>query len=543
MTSNRQFTTRLSQLVDWEESNDYSKIIDQLNDHFDSDVKKILEKWTSDDTLSNDEEHYLKSYSNIHLSLVKYCLFYADTQPEIQVLTDKLRGRLFERKQIETLGETVNAICEQQSNSGRRFNENDPVFVDLMKLIDARSLTYRLVPQNTGVNSDLDDALNDCLLHSQAKSYLHTVRTNSNTISDLSISYQHQFFIGCCTFGVALFQGNKEKLKDDEKYDKYICSLVKYVRVMLNRTDSNENPSIHYCLRGIFALLTNSIPDAYWLDIINKGLAVDADENAQMRNPFNLDFFSLIINKLLAAKNLQTKTSQSMFNDETLLIDSTMVFLVKWADTERSTEDNEHEKSSSKNELLHNLQFDESFQQTTQILIPYIDAKYDRLRLMTLAMLSILMTSQDFQNFKSTKPHMAKDLVKLTFNFLDRAAKNKEYKYKGISLQTLLHYLHRFLIQDFIKRETLPYLSQIITYAKASNEDAVKILRRLTTDSDLLNQLKKDKHFTQFIDKDAEIQFAKTSKLYQIIKDIRENLSPPQPQPKSTKKPSGQSSN
>lgn len=544
MTSTRQFTSRLSQLAEWEKSNEYLKIIDELNEHFDSDANKILEKWTSAEPLSTEENQYLKFYSNIHLSLVKYCLFHSNTKPEIQALIDKLLGRLFQVRQIETLAETVNSIRNQQSDGNPSINENDPVFVDLMKLIDARSLTYRLIADVDRANVELDDALNDCLLHSQTKSYLRDVLSNKDTPSNQPITYQHQFFLGCCTFGVALFQGNKEKLKDDEKYDKHICSLVKYVRIMLNRTDSTDNPSIHYCLRGIFALLTNSIPHAYWLDIMNKGLIEDADENAQMKNPFNLDLFSLIINKLLTSEILQEKTKQSTLNDETLLIDSTMVFLVRWADTERNTEDNEDEKSSSTNQLLHNLQCEKAFERTTQILIPYIDAKYDRLRLLTLAILSILMNNQDFEKFKSVKPHMAKDLIELTFNFLDRASKEQEQKYKGISVDTLLHYLYRFLIQDFIKRETLPYLPNIIAYAKALNEYAVKILRRLTTDSEVLDQLRKDQNFKQFVDKDADVRFPKTSRLYPTIVDIRQNVSPPAPSPpKSVPKSSGPSSN
>ena len=542
MTNNQQFTSRLSELVNLEKSNNYSTVIDALNDHFDSHVNNILEKWTSYQTLTNDEKNYLKSYSNIHLSIVKYCLFHSNTLPEIQTLINQLSERLFQRTQIETLATTVDFIRNQQSNSTRRINENDPIFLELMKLIDARSLTYRLIKDIGRTNAALDDALNDCLLHSHSTSYLHTVRKNEKSDPNMPITYQHQFFLGCCTFGVALFYGNKEKLKDKPEYDKHVCLLVKYVRIMLKRTDFVDNPSIHYCLRGIFALLTNSIPHQYWLDIMNKGLADNANENAQEKNPFNLDLFSLIINKLLASKTFQKKTESSILNDETLLIDSTMVFLVNWTDTERNLDDNEEitERPSSINQLLHYIQSDESFKNTNQILIPYINAKYDRPRLMTLSILSILMNYEDFEKLQSTKPRMSKDLVELIFSFLDQAAKQHDQIYKGISLDTLLRYLYRFLVQDFIKRETLPYLSRIIDYARSLHKYALKILRRLTMDLKFQKELGENQDLKQFLDHDADLRYTKNSTMYPIITEIRQNLKPLPPAPQQ---PSGLSLN
>lgn len=549
MTSSQGFATRLSDLLDLEKRKDYDTVIDQINDDFGSDVDRILEKWRLHQTLTKDEKKYLESYSNIYLSIVKHCLFYVNIQPGISELISKLRERLFQCTQIVTLGTTINFIRNQQPNDTRRIDENDPIFIDLMKLIDARSLTYRLIKDIDRINADLDDALNDCLLHAISKSYLHKVKKTEQTDPNRSITYQHQFFLGCCTFGVALFQGNKEKFKNERKYDEHVCLLVKYVRIMLERTDFVENSAIHYCLRGIFALLTNSIPHQYWLDIMNHGLADGADKNAQEKNPFNLDLFSKIFHKLLAPNALQKKTQDATLNDETLLIDSTMVFLVKWADTQRDLDDNDKanpttDRSPSTNQLLHQIQLDPSFRNINQILIPYINAKYDRLRLMTLSILSILISNEDFENLQSKEAEMSKNLIELLLSFVDRAAEQQDRSYKGISLDTLLYYLYRFLIQDFIKRETPPHLSRIIKYARSHHEYALKILRRITLARDLQKVLREHQDLKQFLDVDANHLFTKNSIGYSIIEDIRQNLIPPPPAPpKAADKPSGLSSN
>jgi hypothetical protein len=532
MASSNSLTSRLAQLQEFEKSQNYSNIINSLNSSFDLDANNIIEKWTSNDTLSNDEKNYIDSYSNVQLSYVKYCCFYLNTTVDIQTLIEKLPGRLFQRTQVDKLADAVKFIREQRSTG----TEDDFMLIYMMRMIDARSLAYRLCFNNISIRpTALNDELYECLLHRQAKNYLYDIKSSNETNRKTFIDIRHQFFIGCCTFAVALYVENKEKLEPNEKNDKYICLLAKYVRIMLNKNDFIENESIHYCLRGIFALLTNCIPREYWLNIMNNGIDNENDENAQKKNPFNLNLFSLIINKLLASNTLQKKTEQSGLNDETLLLDAVLVFLVNWSDTQRDLDDDEENKTNNNNsspleqpnQLLHCLQSHKQFEQTAQIVVPYIDAKYDRLRLMALSILSNIMSEQDFEDLKNRKPNMAKDLVALLFDFIAQAAKQVDLKYKGIPFDTLLHYLLRFLVQDFIKEATLPYISQIVDYAKLQHLYPLKILLKISTSPKLKDNLSKDTYLKNFLDKDANTIYSANATMYRIVQYIRQNLAPP----------------
>jgi hypothetical protein len=175
------------------------------------------------------------------------------------------------------------------------------------------------------------------------------------------------------------------------------------------------------------------------------------------------------------------------------------------------------------------------FDRTIEIIIPYIDAKYDRLRLMALSILSNIMNNEDFKALKNQKPHMAKDLIKLLFDFIHQATQQPDHKYKGISFDMLLCYLLRFLVQDFVKKETLPYVSQIVNYAKHphlyDHSDLLKVLRKISTNPDLKNDLLKNDDLKQFLETDASDIYSANEKLYKIIKNIRQNLEPP---PKTT---------
>jgi len=450
--------------------------------------------------------------------------------------------RLFQRRQTEELANAVEFIREQQPNSNNSANENNLILVYIMRMIDARSLAYRLYFKNLDPPpKKLNDELIECLLHRHAKNYLYNVKSINTTNQNISIDYRHQFFIGCCTFAVALYEDNKERLKDNE-HNKYICLLAKYVRVMLSKTNFAENESILYCIRGILALLTNCIPTEHWLIIMNEALLNENNDNAQKKNPFNLDLFSLIINKLLTSKTLQKKTEESGSNDETILIDTVLVFLVKWSDTQRDLDnDDEEDKNDNNhlspfdepNQLLNCFRSHGQFQDTALIIIPYIDAKYDRLRLMALSILSNIMNDEDFEKLNTKKLDMAKDLVKLIFDFINQAAKPPDYKYKGISFDKLLNFLLRFLVQDFIKEETLPYISKIVDYAKHYNLYALKILRRISTSPKAKEGLSKDKDaaLTQFLKTDAENLYGNgvNEKMYKVVKDINQNLAPPPP--------------
>ena len=532
-------TSRLAQLKELEKSKDYSDIINNFNPDFDSDANRIIEKWASNETISNDEKKFIDSYSNIQFSYVKYCSFDWNTVADILALISKFPGRLFQRKQIEILADAVRFIREQGSTS----IEDEYMLNCIMRMIDTRSLAYRLCFKDIYDRrppTELNDELKECLMHRQTKNYLHDAKSNNDTNRNTSIDLRHQFFLGCCTFAVALYEKNKEELINN---DKFVYLLAKYIRVMLNKKDFKDNEGIHYCLRGIFALLTNYIPHDYWLNIMNNGLGNETDEDAQKKNPFNIDLFSLIINRLLAANTLQKKTEESNLNDETLLLDAVFVFLVKWSDTPRDLDDDEENSSSAPeqpNQLLHCLQSHQEFQQTAQILVPYIDAKYDRLRLMAISILSNIMSEQDFKDLENKKPHMAKDLVKLHFDFINQAEKQSGHAYKGIPFYTLLHSLLRFLVQDFIKKETLPYISQIVQYAKNQDIYPLKILLKISTDPKLCGDLSKNADLKKFLDTDADIIYGSNSNMYNIVKYIRQNLAPPtRPSSAKTVKSSG----
>jgi hypothetical protein len=533
MTSNTNFNSRLSQLEKFDNSKDYLMIVNTLTPDFDSGTNDIIEKWISNNTLSNDEKKYIDLYSNIQLSFVKHCFFNSNTIADVQTIIDKFRMRLFQVTQTATLAGAVEFIREQQPSSNNGANENDLILVYIMRMIDARSLAYRLYFQNLKPPpKKLDDELKPCLFDRHGKKYLYDVKSTDEINKNTLITYRHKFFIGCCTFAVALYEENKDMLTDNERNNKYICLLAKYIRIMLNKKDFAKNESILYCIRGIFALLTNCVPNEYWLKIINQALKNPTDDDAQQKNPFNLDLFSLIINQLLASNILQKKTEESSSNEETLLVDAVLVFLYKWSDTQTDDDDEEDNNNNSSpcdepNELLHCFRSNKQFEHIAEIIIPYTDAKYDRIRLMALSILSNIMNQQDFENLKNRKPNMAKDLLKVIFDFINQAVKQEKHKYKGITFDTLLRCLlrSRFLVQDSVKQEVLPYVSQLVGYAKDRNVYALKILRKISTNPDLQEDLLKNVHLKQFIETDANI-YEVNPRLYKIVKQLRQNLSP-----------------
>ena len=535
MATSNNFNSRLSQLQTLEKSQDYLNIINILNKDFDSDANNIIEKWTSNESLSNDDTKYIDLYSNIQLSYVKYCVFNWLTKDDVQTMIEKLPGRLFQKNQNKTLEKAVEYIREHPSSNTQDAAKDDLMLVSLMRMIDARSLAYRLCFEDIGIlPKNLNEELYKCLIYDQAKKYLSNVKSTNDNVS---IDLRHHFFMGCCTFAVALYRDNKEKLQNDEDTNKYIYVLAKYVRIVLNKNNFVKNKSLQYCVRGILALLTNCIPHEYWLDIMNKALADENDEDLQVKNPLNIDLFSSIVKNLLTPKILQEKTKESGSNDETLLLDTTMVFVVKWCDKqgELDNDDDEEDRNSTKksspedepNQLLRHFNSNEQFQNIAKNIIPYIDAKYDRLRLLAISLLSNIMSAEDFSKLHKNKEDMAKDLVKLIFNFIDQAEKQTGHTFKGISFNTLLDYLLRFLVQDFIKQETILYVSQIVKYAEHYHLYALKILRRISTAPHLIKELTKNADLKRFLETDADNLYRSNEKMYKVIKSIRENLTPP----------------
>jgi hypothetical protein len=532
MASSNDFNSLLSQLQELEKSKDYLNFGKTKNIDFDP---KISGKWISNDTLSTEEKTFIDLYSNLQLSFVEYCLFNSDTKEDVQPMIEKFPGLLFKKSQTDVLAEAVEFIRTQSSNNNNSVKEDDLILVYLMRMIDARSLAYRLCFIELSPPPDrLNKELKACLADRQGKDYLYDIKSNNETDKNLPITDRHKFFIGCCTFAVALYEGNRDYLKDNDGDNKYICLLAKYVRILLTKENFAKNESILHCIRGVLALLTNCVPTASWLTIMNDALANENNEDAQAKNPFNINLFSLIINKLLASASLQIKAKESGSNKEILLLDTALVFLNKWSDTQADLSDEVDENNNSSpfdkpNQLLRCFCSHEEFQQTVKIIIPYVDVKYDRLRLMAVSILSLTMDAQDFEDLNKRQPNITKDLIKLIFEFINQAEKRPNHKYKGISFELLLRYLLRFLLQDSVKEETLPYVSKIVDYAQKHHLYALKILRKISINPKLRDNLLKNVQLEQFLKTGANDLYSVNPKMYKIVEDIRRNLVPPKP--------------
>ncbi|CAF3698297.1 unnamed protein product [Rotaria sordida] len=559
MTSNNDFNSLLSQLQELEKSKNYLTIGNTLDRRFDSKMNDIIRKWISNDRLSNEENQFIDLYSNLQLYFVEYCFFDSQSTINNEDIIELFRTCLFRAKQIDDLKQAVIFIRDEQP-SNDNINE-DEMLIYLMRMLDARSLAYRLCfKELTLPPRNLNNELNLCLTHLHAKNYLYNMKSNNNTNKNMYISYRHQFFIGCCTFAVALFDENKHSLKNDDN-KKYICLLAKYIRIVLNIKDFEQNKSFLYCLRGILALLTNCVPTENWMHIINRALANPNDDDAQQANPFNIDLFSLIIVRLLGSKTLRDKAIRSDSNDIISLVDVALIFLNKWYATSRDLDDDDDDGddgnnntsslSDEPNQVLRLLRssivvdgklttlVDENLNtsrktnrnkdrqlNTSQIIIPYIDAKYDRIRLMAMSILSTIMNYQDFKDLQEKKPNMAKDIVKLIFDFIDRAIAQGTLQYRGISFELLLRYLLRFLVQDFVKKQTIPYIPKIITYAEQRHLNALKILRKISSSPDMKQDLRNNSELKEFLTTKANALFASDPRMKNIIEQIRQNLAP-----------------
>ncbi|CAF4823751.1 unnamed protein product, partial [Rotaria sp. Silwood2] len=329
MAGNNDFDSLLLQLQELDKSKDYLTIGNTLDRRFDSKINDIIRKWISNNRLSNEEKTFIDLYSSLQLYFVEYCFFDSQSITNNEDIIELFRTCLFRAKQIDDLKQAVIFIRDEQP-SKETASEEDEMIIYLMRMLDARSLAYRLCfkdlkppPRN------LNNELNLCLIHLHAKNYLYNMKSNTNTNKNMHVSYRHRFFIGCCTFAVALFDENKRCLKNDDN-KKYICLLAKYVRIVLSTKNFEQNKSFLYCLRGILALLTNCVPTENWIQIINRALANPNDDDAQEANPFNTELFSLIIVRLLGSNTLRNKAIRSDSNDSTSLVDVALIFLNKW---------------------------------------------------------------------------------------------------------------------------------------------------------------------------------------------------------------------
>jgi hypothetical protein len=537
MTDNNDFDSLLSKLQQLKNSKDYLSISNTLDHHFHPIINNIIQKWISNGILSNEEKEFFDLYSNLQLSFVEYCFFNSDTTANIQTMITKFPGNLFKKTQTDVLADAVAFIRKGYFNNSNDSTKEDLILVYIMRMLDARSLAYRLCFKDLiSPPRNLNSELHECLTHRQAKNYLYGVKSMDKTNTNMFIDSRHKFFIGCCTYAIALFDENKGFLKNDDQ-NKYICLLAKYVRSMLNQKNFQQDKSILYCLRGVLALLNNCVPTDNWLPIINKALANENDDDAQQANPFNIDLFSLIINRLLGSNILRDKAIQSNSYDATSLVDVALIFLNKWFDTSSDLDDDDdddNDKNNNKSVSTHepnqvlrllrsNIKIGENVS-TSQIIIPYFEAKYDRLRLMAISTLSVIMSYKDFKDLEKKKINMAKDIVTLIFHFIDRAVAQETHQYKGISFERLLCYLLRFLVQDTIKAQTVLYVSQIIDYAKSRHIYALKILRKLSTSPDIQKLLLQNANLEGFLKTDADHIYKPNQKMYKYIEDIRQNL-------------------
>ena len=539
MALNEELTILIDDLIELTHEKNFLVIAEKIDQHYDASIKRILTNWMTDIAVNDTEKKFLDLYSSLQLSFVEHFYLNFNQSDDNADLIRILRKSLFRNKQIEILKDIVIFIREEQKQN--RFNvENDVMFVYLMRMFDSRTLAYRLCAAGLSPPpNDLIEELLLCFNHRDIKLYLYEIKeydANSNRKSiDEFISYRHQFFIGCCTFAVATFQSNRDLLSNEDQ-KKIIYLLAKYLRVIMNTENFTRKNSYLYCLRGILTILTNGLKTDEWIKIINHALSHPQDVDAQRVNPFNWDLFTLLIMQLFGSEFLQKRAIESVYCLETTLIDVAFVFLNKWSDTLTDQDDDDNSRqivTSNRTNQVHLLLSSTLVKQDTkivpsQIIIPYINAKYDRIRLMVLATLSEIMNFQDFQALQSKHNRLGEDLVKLLFDFVERALMNPMRQYKGISFERLLRYLFRFLNQDFIKQHTIAYISTLVTLAGQHHFYALKILRRISSSPAMKNALLENEQLVSLINRDAVILFDTNPKMKSLIVQIRDSLFPEQ---------------
>ena len=548
MASNQNFHSLLSALKELTQTDDHRKIAQALNVSFDTTIKDIFTKWINNESITDEERGWLDLYSQLQLFFVERCLLNSNEANEDAETIICFPRYLFRSKQTDILKEVVTFVREEQKVTSAS-TESDSMFVYLMRMLDARALAYPLCfkslkPPPTSLNEELSL----CITHPDAMQYLQAIEPLSE--NDTSgprtelLHYRHQFFIGCCTLSVALFESNHQIfIKSDPK--KYICALATYVRLMLKEKDFAQSQASVYCLRGIMTILTNCVPTDSWLRIINRALAEGSDEDARKENPFNRELFQLIIHRLIGSPLLRNQATLSEVCQGTLLVDIALIFLNKWSDTGDSLTNNDDDAEEDNdpsapptetNQVFALLRADAELDgnlKASQIIVPYIDAKYDRLRLMALATLSNIMEFTDFENLQISKPNMVHDVVKLLFYFIDRAFANPKKEFKGISFNRLLRYLFRFLAQDVVKNQTITYVSELVTFARNFHIYALKILERISSALALKEALLSNEAFRTFFDNDASIQYESNSSMKKLSDQICRNLKWKQPEESS----------
>ena len=533
MAADQTCNTLLTCLEELAKTDDHCAIGQALDVRFDSTIKGIFDKWMSNEMITVSERRLLNLYSQLQLVFVERCFLTSNRTAEDEETIRSFPQYLFRIKPIKILAEVVIFIRDTQQVTDRS-TEQDWMFIYLMRMLDARALAYRLCFKSLQiVPTGLNEELLACVTPDNAEQYLHAAKTlGDNGLSGSSVDvldYRHQFFIGCCTFSVALFDSNHDIFTKPE-HKKYIFVLVEYLTTTLKRKDFAEDLASVYCLRGILAILTNCVPRDNCLRIINRALADGSDEETQKENPFHRELFVIIIDRLLASPILKNQAMLSEPCPATLLVDIALIFLNKWFDTLESFHDDDDDASGpppEPNEVLRLLRADTKYTEglmVSQIIAPYIDAKYDRLRLMALATLSSIMNNTDFEQLQTSKPDMVCDIVQLLFGFIDRAYEHQPKQFKGIPLDHLLSYLYRFLSQDVVKEQAICFVTKLVHFANNRQWYVLKILQRISSSLKVKPDLLKNEAFQKFFNHDADILYANDQSVKKIIGQIRQDL-------------------
>ena len=513
-------------------STDINLIADTLSENFAKETKTILSDWRSQNNFDIEKKQYLDLISQLEFRVVKEYLSMQNEGHENKSNVNKLPKCLFRTNQIDSLKDTVIFIRDDD-----KYNDEDIVLSYIIRMLDARTLSYRLCwevlqPHPKELNSELVH----CLNHKRAKNCFDQLIFP--TLSLKISKYQREFFIGCCTMAVALYLENKELLKSSD-HKKFIYRLSKYVRIILNDTNFHQDPTNIYCLRGIFAILNNCVPTKSWLDIINKALNTQ-EETFQRENPFNEDLFRCIINNLFGSKEIQSKAISSSISDEALLVDVALVFLYKWcytasADTDEYNHQNDLNLNRSQNldqpisnEVVNYLRSSGDHgdvESRAMNVYAYTKAKYDRIRLMAFATLVNVMDYKIFQSIKHSDQNAAQDLVSLIFEFIEKAeTAGLKREYKGITFELLLRFLLRFTVQDFIKKEVIHHLPKLIKYAENHEIYALQVIRRISFDRDLRIKLSTNKDLEKYLNVTVIDRASVNQKFKEIAEQIKENL-------------------
>ena len=167
----------------------------------------------------------------------------------------------------------------------------------------------------------------------------------------------------------------------------------------------------------------------------------------------------------------------------------------------------------------------EAHGEKTKLILRYLQARNGRTRLMAFALLANMMNYKDLNELEKTHPTIANDLVDLIFSFIRKADNtDKERAYAGISFDVLLRYLYRFLNQHFVKRAMVKYIPDLVQYATNHETTALRILRRISLNPELRQQLVASVELTKFLRDVADVMYRLAVVEHEIVEHIRQSL-------------------